>query len=228
MNRKPVDKEKVKDEVIDLYVNYKFTFRMIADKIDSNHHMVRRILLANKIPLCSTDRYRKPCSEETKKKIGDTNRGRVCKPRENETTECVKRIHMKNKLKIDIDLDLYPDYYKLNFLSLMATKRKSYYGITDENLADFLDKFYYDEEFNLLYEEWIKHNKETWWKPSLDHRQPISRGGSTGLDNLRFLTWFENKTKSTLNEEEWINLKRISNMKCDLFIEEIIENNKRK
>jgi len=38
------------------------------------------------------------------------------------------------------------------------------------------------------------------------------------LDNLRFITWFENRAKAEMNLQEWNKFKKTTNTKSDLFI----------
>lgn len=44
-------------------------------------------------------------------------------------------------------------------------------------------------------------------KPSLDHITPKAKGGTSSLDNLQFLSWFENRCKNDMTQNEWDNLK---------------------
>ena len=44
-------------------------------------------------------------------------------------------------------------------------------------------------------------------KPSVDHIKPSSIGGTYDLDNLQFLTWFENRAKNDMSMDEWIDIK---------------------
>ena len=53
-----------------------------------------------------------------------------------------------------------------------------------------------------------KKGKKKWLKPSLDHINPRSNNRSLiDLDNLQFLTWFENRCKTDIPQNEWENIK---------------------
>lgn len=44
-------------------------------------------------------------------------------------------------------------------------------------------------------------------QPSIDHINPKANWWDNNLDNLQFLTWFENRCKNDMNQEEWNLLK---------------------
>lgn len=58
--------------------------------------------------------------------------------------------------------------------------------------------------------------------PSLDHIHPQAKKGSWNLENLQFLTWFENRAKADMSQEEWGKFKRETNTRSDLFIDSIL------
>ena len=49
----------------------------------------------------------------------------------------------------------------------------------------------------------INSNKDKLKKPSLDHINPGSKGGTNDIDNLQFLTWFENRCKNNMTQQDW-------------------------
>lgn len=59
-------------------------------------------------------------------------------------------------------------------------------------------------------------------KPSLDHKIPKSKGGTNTLDNLQFLTVFENLSKRDFTQEEWQQFKKNTNTHSEYYIEEIL------
>ena len=79
-----------------------------------------------------------------------------------------------------------------------------------EVYIQFIEKFYYDDKFNKLFLAW-KETGDRWMKPSLDHIQAKSNGGSLSLENMQFISWFENRAKADIDQITWNSMKeRIS------------------
>lgn len=208
-------------EIIRLYVKELWTLRRIADEFDSNHHMIRRILQRNNIELTKTQ-VRAPMSEKQKKAISARNKGRSCWSKGKVLPESFRRANMKGRSGTSIDLDAYPDYERLLFLMQRVSSRKSDLAPSDEKRKEFLDRFYFDEVFNAIYDAWVAHDKCKWWYPSLDHKTSKFAGGGWEIENLQFLTWFENRAKAEMSAEEWLEFKRTTDTKSQLFVEEIL------
>ena len=60
-------------------------------------------------------------------------------------------------------------------------------------------------------------------KPSILNQVPKSRGGDNSLDNLQYLTVFENLSKRDMTMEEWNNFKKETNTHSDFYIESILK-----
>ena len=60
-------------------------------------------------------------------------------------------------------------------------------------------------------------------KPSIDHIIPKSRGGTNDLNNIQFLTVFENLAKRDMTMQEWEEFKLKTNTHSQYFIEEIMK-----
>lgn len=69
------------------------------------------------------------------------------------------------------------------------------------------NKFYNDKQFNYIYLRWVKSGFEVYKKPSIDHITPKAKGGKNNIENLQFLTWFENRCKNDMSQNEWDILK---------------------
>jgi len=110
-------------------------------------------------------------------------------------------------------------------LTLTAGKSPATYDI-EEYYQDIL-YFYYDPQFNKVYDFWQKQPRGDtfydWAKPSLDHIIPKSKGGSNKKENLEFLTVFENLSKRDMLKSEWEEFKQITNTQSDYFIESILK-----
>mgnify|MGYP000846079692 CR=1 FL=1 len=131
----------------------------------------------------------------------------------------IKCIVKRKPFDLDIrDLEPYQDREKLSFLCFaIRSQFKSTYN-TKQKFLSYLNKFYDDNYFNFIYQRWISNDKNTLFKPSIDHLIPRSRGGTWELDNIVFLTWFENLAKLNMTWEEWQLFKKQFDCKSDLFL----------
>lgn len=90
----------------------------------------------------------------------------------------------------------------------------------------FYEYWWHDPQFNLIYNNWKKSqmNTNTFYdllKPSIDHKIPKSRNGNNTIENLQFLTVFENLAKRDMTWDEWQEFKKITHTTSDYFIEGI-------
>lgn len=214
-------------EIVRLYVEELWTLRRIAGHLGTNHHRVRRVLNRHGVPI-TAKRRRPPMSEERRRQISERAKGRSTWSKGLKLSEAFCRANMKGRLGGAIDLGKYPDYAKLKFLTAILAKRKSGLGGDDASRVAFLDRFYFDEGFNAVYAAWIESGKDKWHYPSLDHKHAKSNGGGWDLDNLRFITWFENRAKAEMSVDEWDRFKAATGTKSELFIERILQQHRRK
>lgn len=54
----------------------------------------------------------------------------------------------------------------------------------------------------------VQFTKDKWIKPSLDHIQAKTNGGTLLLDNLQFVSWLENRAKVDIKQDEWNRIKK--------------------
>ena len=146
-------------------------------------------------------KQRRAFSEEHKNKISQSNIGKTMSLQAR-----YKNMHTSLKYNVQNDWLLsFKDIDKLRFLNRMVAKPKS--RLSNSDYIAFIEKYYYDRRFNLLYANWLQGNKEKYLKPSLDHVIPFSKGGRAEINNLQIITWFENRCKNDLTQEEWNKLK---------------------
>jgi len=118
--------------------------------------------------------------------------------------------NMRSHLKYDVSLewlDGFEDIEKLKFLNRSLSRKRDCDGFTTDIYKQFIEKFYVDEKFNKLYNEWIR-TKDKWIKPSLDHIDAKCNGGSLLIDNLQFVSWLENRAKANIPQNEWEEMKK--------------------
>jgi len=214
-------------EVVRLYTKERFTLRMVAEKLGTNHHTIKRILIRNNVAITRQNRLR-IFTQEHKDKISKACKGRVGWASGKTLPESFCRANMKGRMGTKIDLDQYADYEKLKLLSGILSRHKKHLCQNDAMRKAFLDKFYFDPAFNAIYDLWISSGKNKWYYPSIDHIEPKSNGGNFALDNLRFITWFENRAKADMTFADWNTFKEKTGTCSRLFIEEILNDYNRR
>ena len=116
-----------------------------------------------------------------------------------------------NNLRFDVShkyLMKYDDLGKLKILNIMITSRGDRYNVTTCFYIAYLERFYHCERFNKIYQLWIDNGKCSMRRPSIDHIDSISLGGEPNdLDNLRVVTWFENRAKNNLEHDKWLEIR---------------------
>jgi 5-methylcytosine-specific restriction endonuclease McrA len=183
----------IKDKSIDCIIcDYEngLSMRSIAKKYNTNHKFIGRLLKKNKVEIRGKKETQKPKFNNKKDYLYN---------------------NMVAHLKYDVSMEWvkqYEDIEKLKFLNKSLTRERDCIGFDTELYKAFINKFYNDKQFNKIYNNWIK-NKCRYLKPSLDHINPKSNGGELiNLDNLQFLTWFENRAKNNLSQTEWNIIKK--------------------
>lgn len=178
-----------KEEVIKLYTEWK-SMRQIAIKYNTNHKLISRILKWWDV------KTREPLNLRWKKKFESYN----------------ERLYnnMAKHLRFDIDhiwLMQFEDIEKLKTLNRCISMRDKRWRMDTEWYKKYIDKFYYDSQFNSIYTKWVESGNEYYLQPSIDHINPKAKWWENELDNLQFLSWFENRCKNDMTQEEWNLLK---------------------
>lgn len=128
------------------------------------------------------------------------------------------------KFPIDMEfLNSFEDLDKFFFIHKQLVKMVRHSEL-EEDYKDYIEHFYNDPQLENIYRKWYNSNKEfntfyDFLKPSLDHKLPTSRGGDNSLENLHFLTVFENLAKRDMTWEEWEVFKKETDFGKALMLE---------
>ena len=188
-----------------LYVEEKYTLRKIAKIFNTNHHFVKRRLQEMGVEITQKDRKRDPFSDEHRRKISENSKGRSCywKGKKMPVETNYKNMLAHIQWKVDLSfLMQFSDIEKLKILNRMLSRDRVSVNFDTEKYKLFIEKFYNDENFNKQFKFYIT-SKNKWDMPSLDHVVPLSNGGTWDLENLQIISWFENRAKCDMNNEEF-------------------------
>ncbi len=208
------------DKIIFMYVEKKYTLRRIAREFNTNHHRVKRILQKNGVKITQKGRAREPFTADHKRKISESCKGRKTWSAGKKMSRDHVIKNMVAHLKYDVDYEFisqFDDIERVKTLNKMLARDRVSNQFDTVKYKQFILKFYQDKQFNSIYDRWVKE-KVKWVAPSLDHIIPTSRGGDHSIDNLQILTWFENRAKAEMTQEEWRYFKHKTNTSSDLFI----------
>jgi hypothetical protein len=207
------------EKLISAYVDERDNISNISRRFDITQKVVRRVLKENDIKFDGLkNRFYRVLTEETRKKIGTTLTGQPSPTKgiKHGIERKIKNIETNYKFK-NYSLKEFTNYDKLKFISHWIA-HKGYSKNGEKYIYDFIKKFYYDERFNKIYDNWI-NNKSKWSLPTLDHKISISQGEAEDLDNLQIMTWFENRAKAEMTDDEWNLFKRETKTTSNLFYE---------
>lgn len=190
--------------VIDMYTDERLTLREIAKRLNSNHHMIKRILVRNGIEITRIGRKRMPFSDEHRRKIGDSRRGKPGKRGIKATPEQNLK-NMRSHLQWNVALCWLRkwDFEKLKELNKLLTRDRVSKHFTTEKYMLFVEMLHDRSDFVSAFSAYKEHDFDSFYRPSLDHILPISKGGTHDLANLQVLTWGENRAKYNLTQEQW-------------------------
>lgn len=177
------------DMIVELYKKGN-SMRSIAKKMDTNHKVISRVLKENDV------QTRKPKNLRGVKKFN-------CDIERNYN-------NMATHLRFDVSVEWlmqFTDFNKLKILNDVITNRSGRWEVSSAWYKSYIESFYDDDQFNRIYERWINSGKEKYKKPSLDHIIPKAKGGTNDIENLQFLSWFENRCKNDMSQSDWNELK---------------------
>ena len=170
------------ENVIKLY-QQGMSMRQVAEKLGTNHKLVGRILKRNGV----------------NKRVHSS---------EKLFSSPLERLYanMQTHLRFDVPLEWimsFSNIDKLKCLNNLITNRDSRWSCDSSWYIEYIEKFYYDKQFNMVYTKWVESDGCRYMKPSLDHIVPKSKGGGNDLDNLQVLSWFENRCKNNMTQQDW-------------------------
>lgn len=117
--------------------------------------------------------------------------------------------NMASHIRFDVTaewLSQFEDIEKLKFLNRCISKRKDRFEVDTEWYMLYLSKFYNDVQFNKVYNKWFG-TQDDYLRPTIDHIHPKASGGNNDIENLQFLSWFENRAKNDMPQEQWCIIK---------------------
>ena len=141
--------------------------------------------------------------------------------------EAFKATNMIKNLD-DEFLDSFDDFDKFLFIHrTIRTAIGNFSSLEKDKYKELINYFYNQKQFNDIYKFWLSQEKTNtfydWAKPSIDHIIPKTKGGTNDLNNLQYLTVYENLNKRDMTMKEWEQFKKETHTTSDYFYESIKE-----
>jgi len=199
----------IEQKILDAYIPHETTLRAVARACATDHHRVKRVLQAAGVAVVRGKRG--PLTDEHKRNISVACKGRQSwiKGKHHAAPSLYK--NMAAHLRFDVSpqwLMGFSDIERLKALNACVTRRGDRYNETSAWYMAYIERFYVDAGFNRIYTRWVNSGKCKYLQPSIDHMTPRSKGGTNAIENLRFLTWFENRCKNDMSCKEWDEMKQ--------------------
>ena len=201
------------EAIVNTYTDNLISLRELAKRFDTNHHMIKRILIKNGIAVTRRNTLR-VFTPQHRQKISLATKGRQPWNKGREATMDERYQNIAKRLRYDVDavwLSQFKDIEKLKMLNRMITPRRGGFANGKDWYKSYIERFYTDDQFNRIYERYLKNTKDKYLVPSIDHIVPKTKGGTDDMNNLQVLSWFENRAKNNMTQSEWDRVKQ--NMK---------------
>jgi len=189
---------------IKMYVEDLRGLRQIADRFGTNHHSVKRLLIASGVEI-GRKNAKRVFTAEHRAAIGAAHKGI---PGWNTGLKMPELSRFKNlvahsRFPIDLEWAMQFDLESLMMINQMLTPRSGRWAIEFSEYVKIVEKFAADAAFQRIFAAWRGCGKEFYMTPTIDHIVPVARGGADVADNLQVLTWFENRCKNDMTQTEW-------------------------
>ena len=193
--------------IIDTYIPGETTLREVARIANTNHHKVKKVLLNHGIEIKKGKRSK--FTEDHKRNISISCKGRSSWSKGKKMQKISIYKNMASHLRFNVSaewISQFEDIEKLKFLNRCIQTRLNRFKENSQWYQEYISKFYSDAQFNNIYHRWVGSGNK-YLRPTIDHIKPKSKGGDNSIDNLQFLTWFENRAKDNMEQWEWDHIK---------------------